>query len=83
MLGVVKWFSSAGQSYGYITREDGIDVFCHYKNLTEVGQKDTRYRTLVTGQTVEFEISEGHYNSGTQAINVKVLSDARDNQDPE
>ena len=60
--GTVKWFNAA-KGYGFISREDGDDVFVHYSALEMEG-----YRTLDEGQRVEFTIEQG--NKGLQASNV-------------
>ncbi len=62
MKGTVKWFNSQ-KGYGFISREDGGDVFVHYSGLNMEG-----YRTLDEGQTVEFDILDGP--KGQQAANV-------------
>ena len=61
--GTVKWFNGS-KGYGFITREQGDDVFVHYKAITGEG-----YKTLEEGQQVEFDIEEGP--KGLQAANVK------------
>ncbi len=60
--GKVKWFDSK-KGYGFITPEDGKDVFVHH-----TGIKGEGYKTLQEGQEVEFEIVEGP--KGSQATNV-------------
>ncbi|NBG89487.1 cold-shock protein [Isachenkonia alkalipeptolytica] len=60
--GTVKWFN-AEKGYGFITREDGDDVFVHFSAIEMEG-----FKTLEEGQTVEFEIVEG--DKGPQATNV-------------
>jgi CspA family cold shock protein len=60
--GVVKWFS-AEKGYGFISREDGDDVFVHYSAIAGDG-----FRSLEEGQRVEFEVTEGR--KGPQAANV-------------
>ena len=60
--GKVKWFSNQ-KGYGFITSEDGKDVFVHYSAITGDG-----YKTLEEGQAVEFEITQGP--KGEQATNV-------------
>ena len=62
MTGKVKWFS-ADKGYGFISREDGDDVFVHFSSIQGEG-----YKTLSEGQEVEFDIVEGA--RGPQADNV-------------
>lgn len=62
MRGVVKWFS-ADKGYGFITPEDGPDVFVHYTAIQTNG-----YRKLEAGEQVEFEIIDGP--KGKQASQV-------------
>jgi CspA family cold shock protein len=73
MLGTVKWFGSKGQAYGYISRADGGEIFVHYRGILEEGQQDPKYKTLIAGQAVEFDEAPGHFCSGTQALNVKII----------
>lgn len=63
--GQVKWFSEK-KGYGFITREDGDDIFVHYSAIKKEG-----FKTLHEGDEVEFEISEGE--KGLQATNVMVV----------
>ncbi|RQD67935.1 MAG: cold-shock protein [Tindallia sp. MSAO_Bac2] len=60
--GTVKWFN-AEKGYGFISRENGEDVFVHFSAITMDG-----FKTLDEGQEVEFEIVEGE--KGPQATNV-------------
>lgn len=60
--GVVKWFS-AEKGYGFISREDGDDVFVHYSAISGDG-----FKSLEQGQKVEFEVTDGR--KGPQAANV-------------
>ena len=62
MTGKVKWFN-AEKGYGFITAEDGKDVFVHYSQIQSEG-----YKSLDEGQAVEFEINDG--TKGPQATNV-------------
>jgi CspA family cold shock protein len=62
MTGKVKWFN-AEKGYGFISTEDGKDVFVHYSAIVSDG-----YKTLDEGQAVEFEINDGP--KGPQATNV-------------
>ena len=60
--GTVKWFNNT-KGYGFITAEDGTDVFVHHSDIQSEG-----FRTLDEGDTVEFEITEGP--KGPKAANV-------------
>lgn len=60
--GTVKFFNNE-KGYGFISREDGDDVFVHYSNVNGDG-----YRSLEEGQAVEFEIGPGR--KGDEALNV-------------
>lgn len=62
--GIVKWFNSA-KGYGFITDDQGNDVFVHYTNLNMDG-----FRTLAEGQSVTFDVADGLH--GPQATNVTV-----------
>jgi cold shock protein len=62
-IGTVKWFNSE-KGYGFISREDGPDVFVHFSNIQMQG-----YKTLEEGQKVEFEIAQGR--KGEEAQNVR------------
>ncbi len=63
--GVVKWFSSE-KGYGFISQDNGTDVFVHFSAIQTNG-----YRTLEEGAKVEFEVTQGP--KGQQASNVAVL----------
>ncbi|KIL37229.1 cold-shock protein [Cohnella kolymensis] len=65
MRGTVKWFN-AEKGYGFISVEDGNDVFVHFSAIQGDG-----FKTLEEGQAVEFDITEG--NRGPQASNVVKL----------
>ncbi len=60
--GTVKWFNET-KGYGFITKEDGVDIFVHYSEIKSEG-----FKTLAAGQTVNFEIAEGP--KGLKAVNV-------------
>ncbi len=62
MKGKVKWFNSE-KGYGFITGEDGNDVFVHYSAIEGAG-----FKTLDEEQEVEFEVTQG--DKGPQATNV-------------
>ena len=63
--GTVKWFNSS-KGYGFISREEGDDVFVHYKAIESDG-----FKTLDEGDQVEFEVEESP--NGLQAKNVTKL----------
>lgn len=65
--GKVKWFN-AEKGYGFITGEDGKDVFVHYSSINAEG-----FKTLDEGQTVTYGIIES--DRGKQASNVTVAED--------
>ena len=65
MQGTVKWFN-AEKGFGFITGEDGKDVFAHFSQI----QKDG-FKTLEEGQEVEFDVVEGQ--KGLQAENIVAL----------
>jgi len=65
MRGTVKFFN-AEKGYGFIAREGGKDVFVHFSNIAGEG-----YKTLVEGQTVEFDVGQGR--KGEEAQNVVVV----------
>jgi len=60
--GTVKWFNSE-KGFGFITKEDGDDVFVHFSAIQGDG-----FKTLEEGQKVEFDVTQG--NRGDQAANV-------------
>ena len=60
--GTVKWFNDK-KGYGFITPEEGNDVFVHHSAIQGTG-----FKTLGEGEEVEFEITEGP--KGQQAANV-------------
>jgi CspA family cold shock protein len=61
--GTVKWFNGA-KGYGFITRQNGEDVFVHFKAIRGEG-----YRTLNEGDQVQFDVQQGP--KGLQAANVE------------
>ena len=63
--GKVKWFSNQ-KGYGFVTSEDGKDVFVHFSAITGEG-----YKSLAEGDEVEFEVTQGP--KGDQATNVKKI----------
>jgi len=63
--GIVKFFN-AEKGFGFISREDGPDVFVHFSQIQSKG-----FRTLNEGQQVEFEIGQGR--KGDEAQNVRPL----------
>ena len=63
--GTVKFFRNE-KGFGFISVDDGEDIFVHYSNIEGDG-----YKSLDEGQTVEFEIGEG--KKGPEALNVNKI----------
>jgi len=63
--GTVKWFNDA-KGFGFISRENGDDVFFHFSAIQTEG-----FRSLQEGQAVEFKVATGP--KGLQAENVQVV----------
>lgn len=63
--GTVKFFNNE-KGYGFISRDDGDDVFVHYSNIGGEG-----YKSLEEGQAVEFEVGPGR--KGDEALNVRAV----------
>ena len=64
--GTVKWFNP-DKGYGFISREDGDDLFVHFSEIQGEG-----FKTLDEGQAVEFDVTTGQ-NGKMQASNVRKL----------
>jgi CspA family cold shock protein len=64
--GQVKWFNEK-KGYGFISRDDGSDVFVHFSAIKKDG-----FKVLYEGDQVEFEVTEGP--KGLQATDVVVIS---------
>lgn len=64
-VGTVKWFN-VDKGYGFITRDQGDDIFVHYSEIDAEG-----FRKLEEGQRVEFSVGEGQ--KGLQAKAVTLL----------
>jgi CspA family cold shock protein len=60
--GTVKWFNES-KGYGFITSEDGTDVFAHYSAIQGEG-----FKTLAEGDAVSFDVVEG--DKGPKAANI-------------
>jgi len=65
IIGTVKWFNGE-KGYGFLTRENGPDVFVHFSAI-----KGDGYKTLTEGQQVEFTVEQGP--KGLQAADVVAL----------
>jgi cold shock protein len=63
--GTVKWFNES-KGFGFITKEDGGDVFVHYSEIQGNG-----FKSLAEGQAVSFEVVDGP--KGPKAANVTKL----------
>lgn len=64
--GTVKWFNG-DKGFGFITAENGDDLFVHFSAIAGDG-----YKSLDEGDKVEFEITQG--DKGPQAVNVSKVS---------
>lgn len=64
-IGTVKFFN-AEKGYGFISREDGPDVFVHFSQIQAKG-----FKTLQEGQKVEFEVGPGR--KGDEARDVRAI----------
>jgi CspA family cold shock protein len=65
VTGTVKWFNGS-KGYGFISRQDGDDVFVHHSAIQAEG-----FRNLEEGQRVEFNVEQGP--KGLQATQVVAL----------
>ena len=65
-IGHVKWFST-NKGFGFITRDNGEDIFVHFRSIIGRG-----HRSLREGQQVEYSVSEG--NKGLQAEDVSAIN---------
>lgn len=63
--GTVKWFNNQ-KGFGFISTEDGNDVFVHYTGINGDG-----FKSVDEGQAVEFDVVNGE--KGPQAVNVTKL----------
>lgn len=65
MTGTVKWFNSE-KGFGFITTEEGNDVFAHFSQIQKEG-----FKTLEEGQKVSFEVVQGP--KGPQAESIQTI----------
>lgn len=63
--GTVKWFNER-KGFGFLSRDEGDDVFVHYSNIQSSG-----FKSLTEGQDVQFEVEDGP--KGPTAVNVTAL----------
>ena len=63
--GTVKWFKD-DKGYGFITGEDGVDVFVHFSAWMAEG-----FKSLAEGQKVTYDVQQGP--KGLQAANVRIV----------
>ncbi len=66
--GKVIWFNNL-KGFGFVTREGGPDVFCHFSSIRREG-----YKSLKEGDTITFDVEQGP--KGLQTANVVVLPDS-------
>ncbi|PJA95607.1 MAG: cold shock domain protein CspD [Ignavibacteriales bacterium CG_4_9_14_3_um_filter_34_10] len=64
-VGAVKWFNST-KGFGFISQENGEDVFVHFQSIVGDG-----YKTLKENQKVEFSVTQGP--KGLQAADVRLV----------
>ncbi|MCY6372157.1 cold shock domain-containing protein [Clostridium ganghwense] len=65
MTGTVKWFNG-DKGFGFITTDEGNDVFAHFSQINKDG-----FKTLEEGQKVSFDVVEGA--KGPQAENITII----------
>ena len=63
--GKVKWFNES-KGFGFISQEDGGDIFVHFSAIQSTG-----FKTLTEGQSVSFDVAQG--KKGLEAENVKPI----------
>ncbi len=61
--GTVKWFNES-KGYGFISTEEGSDIFVHYSSIQGNG-----YKTIAEGDSVSFDVEDGP--KGRKAVNVE------------
>lgn len=66
-IGTVKWFN-ATKGFGFISPEEGEDVFVHFSAIQTSG-----YRELAEGQRVEFDVENDPRGKGPRAANVRLI----------
>ena len=66
--GTVKWFNPE-KGYGFISQNDGEDLFVHFSEIKMDG-----FKTLDEGDRVEFEVGPGKKPGETQALNVRKIA---------
>lgn len=76
-IGTVKWFS-AKKGYGFILRENGEELFCHFSNVVSDG-----FKTLHYNRKVEYEIGAGRTEDQVEAKNVREIPGAEGELTPE
>lgn len=70
--GKVKWFNNQ-KSYGFLTMDDGTDVFVHYSGINT----EEKFKSLSENENVVFDVIDTE--KGRQAINVTVVTESENN----
>ena len=79
--GTCIWWTDAYGFIGhgiYTNNTYEYQVYAHYKQITRPGLRDEKYRELKAGDVCEFEVGDGYYCDGTQALKIKLVTRVED-----